>query len=186
MDDFVNITPMMDLIQKLNNATEAYDRGEPYMSDREWDDLYFQLEKMEDEAGFTLPNSPTQKVVFEKVSELKKEISKMKFNSLNFNKNKVSTVDEFQGKEEDIIIVNFVRNNPKFEAGEFVKKFERINVALSRARKMLVIVGAREFFESLQVELENLDDSTIKKVRRLYKEIYNRVKGHIDNPYSYF
>ena len=49
MDDFVNITPMMDLIQKLNNATEAYDRGEPYMSDREWDDLYFQLEKMEDE-----------------------------------------------------------------------------------------------------------------------------------------
>ena len=63
---------MMDLIQKLNNATEAYDKGEPYMSDREWDDLYFQLEKMEDEAGFTLPNSPTQKVIFEKVSELKK------------------------------------------------------------------------------------------------------------------
>ena len=63
---------MQDLIQKLNKATEAYDKGEPYMSDREWDNLYFQLEEMEDDAGFTLPNSPTKNVVFQKVSELQK------------------------------------------------------------------------------------------------------------------
>ena len=105
---------------------------------------------------------------------------------IKFNKSKISSVDEFQGTEEDIIIVNLVRNNRNKNAGDFVKKFERINVALSRARRMLIIVGAREFFSSLQVELENLDDSTIKKVRRLYKEIYNRVEGKIDNPYSYF
>ena len=92
MDDFVNITPMMDLIQKLNNATEAYDRGEPYMSDREWDDLYFQLEKMEDEAGFTLPNSPTQKVVFEKVSELKK----VEHNHLMLSLAKTKSVEEVE------------------------------------------------------------------------------------------
>ena len=72
MDDFYDITPMQDLIQKLNKATEAYDKGEPYMSDREWDNLYFQLEEMEDDAGFTLPNSPTKNVVFQKVSELQK------------------------------------------------------------------------------------------------------------------
>ena len=92
MDDFVNITPMMDLIQKLNNATEAYDRGEPYMSDREWDDLYFQLEKMEDEAGFTLPNSPTQKVIFEKVSELKK----VEHNHLMLSLAKTKSVEEVE------------------------------------------------------------------------------------------
>ena len=83
---------MMDLIQKLNNATEAYDRGEPYMSDREWDDLYFQLEKMEDEAGFTLPNSPTQKVVFEKVSELKK----VEHNHLMLSLAKTKSVEEVE------------------------------------------------------------------------------------------
>ena len=83
---------MMDLIQKLNNATEAYDRGEPYMSDREWDDLYFQLEKMEDEAGFTLPNSPTQKVVFEKVSELKK----VEHNHLMLSLAKTKSIEEVE------------------------------------------------------------------------------------------
>ena len=83
---------MMGLIQKLNNATEAYDRGEPYMSDREWDDLYFQLEKMEDEAGFTLPNSPTQKVVFEKVSELKK----VEHNHLMLSLAKTKSVEEVE------------------------------------------------------------------------------------------
>ena len=110
----------------------------------------------------------------------------MKFESLNFNKNKISTVDEFQGKEEDIIIVNFVRNNPKFEAGEFVKKFERINVALSRARKMLIIVGSKPFFTSLKVNMENMDDASLVNTRRIYREIYDRVVGKIDEPNHYF
>ena len=62
------------------------------MSDREWDDLYFQLEKMEDEAGFTLPNSPTQKVVFEKVSELKK----VEHNHLMLSLAKTKSVEEVE------------------------------------------------------------------------------------------
>ena len=122
----------------------------------------------------------------DQVSELKKEVSKMKFESLNFNKSKVSTVDEFQGKEEDIIIVNFVRNNPKFEAGEFVKKFERINVALSRARKMLIIVASKPFFTSLKVEMEDMDDGSLVSTRKIYKQIYDRVVGKIDEPNHYF
>ncbi len=122
----------------------------------------------------------------DQVSELKKEVGKMKFEALNFNKNKVSTVDEFQGKEEDIIIVNFVRNNPLFEAGEFVKKFERINVALSRARKMLIIVASKPFFTSLKIKMESLDDSSEVSVRRIYREIYDRVVGKIDAPNGYF
>ena len=122
----------------------------------------------------------------DQVSELKKEVSKMKFKCLNFNKNKISTVDEFQGKEEDIIIVNFVRNNSKFEAGEFVKKFERINVALSRARKMLIIVGSKPFFTSLKVDMENMDDNSLVTTRKIYKEIYDRVVGKIDEPNHYF
>lgn len=121
----------------------------------------------------------------DQVNLLKKEVNKLEFNNIKFNKSKISSVDEFQGKEEDIIIVNLVRNNKGRHAGDFVRKFERINVALSRARRMLIIVGAREFFESLEVEIENLDDVTIKKVRKLYKEIYSRIEGKIDNPYSY-
>lgn len=59
----------------------------------------------------------------------------------------ISTVDDFQGDERDIIIVSMVRNpapGKKFDL-EFIKKFERINVALSRARKLLIIVGSKKF-----------------------------------------
>jgi hypothetical protein len=51
---------------------------------------------------------------------------------------------------------------------------------------MLIIVGAREFFEALEVEIESLDDVTSKRKIKLYKEIYNRCMARIDNPYSYF
>ena len=61
------------LIKKLNKATVAYDEGHPIMTDKEWDDLYFELEKMEEETGIIYPDSPTQHIFFSsKVSELKK------------------------------------------------------------------------------------------------------------------
>lgn len=58
----------------------------------------------------------------------------------------VSTVDDFQGDERDIIFVSMVRNN-RHEKGspEFIKNYQRINVALSRARRMLIVVGNRDF-----------------------------------------
>ena len=60
------------LIKTLNDATKAYDEGHPIMSDKEWDDLYFELKEWEEQTGIIFSNSPTQKIYFEKVSELKK------------------------------------------------------------------------------------------------------------------
>jgi len=52
----------------------------------------------------------------------------------------VQTVDNFQGEENDIIILSLVRNNPKSNIG-FLKISNRVNVALSRARWGLFIFG---------------------------------------------
>ena len=60
------------LIKKLNRATVAYDEGHPIMTDKEWDDLYFELAEWEKQTGIIFADSPTQKIHFEKVSELKK------------------------------------------------------------------------------------------------------------------
>ena len=38
---------MKDLINKLNEATKAYDEGCPIMSDKDWDNLYFELKKLD-------------------------------------------------------------------------------------------------------------------------------------------
>lgn len=63
---------MRDLIDKLNHYTELYDKGTPAISDKEWDELYFKLQQMEEEMGIIYPDSPTQKIHYEVVSELKK------------------------------------------------------------------------------------------------------------------
>ena len=70
----------------------------------------------------------------------------------------VNTVDRFQGKEKQIIIVSLVRNK-KYDAGkglkvsEHVLSFERINVAFSRAQNMLIILGAKNFYKAIEVKL---------------------------------
>lgn len=52
----------------------------------------------------------------------------------------VDTIDAFQGRERDIIYISLVRSNDKGEIG-FLEDVRRINVAMTRARKKLVIIG---------------------------------------------
>ena len=52
----------------------------------------------------------------------------------------INTVDAFQGQERDIIAISFVRSNPEGEVG-FLADIRRTNVAMTRAKKKLIIVG---------------------------------------------
>ena len=52
----------------------------------------------------------------------------------------VNTVDGFQGQEREVIYISLTRSNSKGEIG-FLKDVRRMNVALTRARKQLVVVG---------------------------------------------
>lgn len=60
------------LVSELNRHTSLYDRGVPEISDKEWDDMYFELVNLEHERGYILPNSPTQRVNYVMVNELQK------------------------------------------------------------------------------------------------------------------
>ena len=61
-----------ELIWKLNRYTKKYDEGHPIISDKEWDELYFKLQKMEEETGIIYPDSPTQSISYTVVDNLKK------------------------------------------------------------------------------------------------------------------
>jgi superfamily I DNA and/or RNA helicase len=52
----------------------------------------------------------------------------------------VSTIDGFQGQERDMIYISLVRSNTKNEIG-FLSDYRRMNVAMTRARMKLVVVG---------------------------------------------
>lgn len=53
---------------------------------------------------------------------------------------KIDTIDSFQGQERDTIIISLVRSNEENEIG-FLKDYRRLNVALTRARKKLIVIG---------------------------------------------
>jgi ATP-dependent RNA/DNA helicase IGHMBP2 len=53
---------------------------------------------------------------------------------------KISTIDGFQGQERDIIYISLVRSNTKHEIG-FLTDYRRMNVAMTRAKKALIVVG---------------------------------------------
>lgn len=71
---------------------------------------------------------------------------------------KLNTVDKFQGMERNIVIVSTVRSD-KYKTAQgivpndnpgFAKSPERLNVALSRARRLLIVVGNNEFFDHVK------------------------------------
>ena len=52
----------------------------------------------------------------------------------------VATIDGFQGQERDVIYISLVRSNTKSEIG-FLTDYRRMNVAMTRARMKLIVVG---------------------------------------------
>ena len=70
--DRINEYRIRELIDKLNYHTKKYDAGHPEISDKEWDNMYFELQDLENWTGLYFEDSPTQKVVFQEVSKLNK------------------------------------------------------------------------------------------------------------------
>lgn len=68
----------------------------------------------------------------------------------------INTVDAFQGQERDVIAISFVRSNDKGEVG-FLGDIRRTNVAMTRARKKLIMIGDSATLGSHPFYLKLLD-----------------------------
>ena len=74
------------------------------------------------------------------VQYLKKLIKKYEFFKPYRRLISVNTVDGFQGQERDVILISLVRSNDEGQIG-FLKDLRRMNVAMTRARMKLIILG---------------------------------------------
>lgn len=93
------VTKIQALINELNYLTELYDVGLPAISDADWDKRYFELQKLEEETGIILPNSPTQKIHYEIVNELTKIKHEYKMLSLDKTKDWDKFLEYFKNKD---------------------------------------------------------------------------------------
>jgi len=77
----------------------------------------------------------------------------------------VNTVDGFQGRERDVIVISMVRSNEEGQIG-FLRDLRRMNVAMTRARMKLIIVGDRKtmashpFYRKLQSYIDLLHEKS--------------------------
>ncbi len=107
------------------------------------------------------------------VAEIRKRVRSLKLKHLEVD---VNTVDQFQGKENSIILISLVRNTRSrvYGSKSFVAQFERINVGFSRARELLVIFGAKDMFADCEVEIPQMDGSGVIS-RKVYGDIIDTI-----------
>ncbi len=79
----------------------------------------------------------------------------------------VDTVERMQGQERDLVIVSLTTSNPAFAAGlaDFFFQPERLNVAVTRPRKKLIIVGSRHVLNATP------DDPALQESVELLKDL---------------
>lgn len=79
----------------------------------------------------------------------------------------VITIDSFQGREDEITIISFTRSNENPSEVGFLSELNRINVALSRAKRKMVLIG------DFQTLMNAKRGSNVTFIREIFRTIYN-------------
>ena len=95
------------------------------------------------------------------VQHLRRLVSKKAFFKPFRHLISINTVDGFQGQERDIILISLVRANDEGQIG-FLRDLRRMNVAITRARMKLIILG---------------DSATLTR-HPFYKKLYHHIQSH--------
>ena len=106
----------------------SYNVGETDLCKRMVDYLKDKLKVENKDIGIITPYSA-------QVANLSNKITQDDYRGLE-----ISTVDGFQGREKEIIILSLVRSNQKNQVG-FLSDKRRLNVAITRPRRMLIVIG---------------------------------------------
>ena len=171
---------MQELVELLNNASRAYyQEAEEIMSNYEYDQLYEELQELEQELGLTLSNSPTVNVGYEVLSELPKERHESPMLSLDKTKD-VEELKRFVGnqkalmswKMDGLTIVLTYREGRLYKAvtrgngevGEVItnnaKVFKNIPLQIAYQGELILrgeaIIGYRDF-ERINEAIEDVD-----------------------------
>ncbi|BDD58467.1 hypothetical protein MAP00_003745 [Monascus purpureus] len=71
------------------------------------------------------------------------QLSLLKQNLRHIPDLEMHTADKFQGRDKEVVIVSCVRSNPEKNVGDLLRDWRRINVAFTRARTKLLVIGSK-------------------------------------------
>jgi predicted DNA helicase len=73
------------------------------------------------------------------ISPYDQQVSRLKSTLRDYHI-EIKSIDGFQGREKEVIIISLVRSNPEGNIG-FLRDYRRLNVALTRAKRKLIVIG---------------------------------------------
>ncbi|RLV89168.1 DNA replication ATP-dependent helicase/nuclease DNA2 [Spathaspora sp. JA1] len=82
---------------------------------------------------------------------------------INHGEVEILTADQYQGRDKECIIISLVRSNEDNRAGDLVKEWRRLNVAFTRAKSKLIILGSRSTLSSMETTKTFIDFLDSKK-----------------------
>ena len=71
-----------------------------------------------------------------------KIISQVVYRDAKQQEIEINTVDKYQGRDKSCIIVSLVRSNEHCNVGDLLRDWRRVNVAVTRAKKKLIVIGS--------------------------------------------
>jgi len=102
---------------------------------------------------------------------------------LGLEKPRVNTVDSFQGQEADVVLISLVRSNDRGVVG-FLSDYRRLNVAVTRARKHVMLVGDSATISN-DAMLASLYEYAAEQTHVVYVQQLLDDEGHVpSNPDS--
>ncbi|KAI5210180.1 P-loop containing nucleoside triphosphate hydrolase protein [Aureobasidium subglaciale] len=116
------------------------------------------------------------------VSTVTNETSTATSRSIGRPKIKISTIDNYQGQESDIVVASLTRSNTSGDIG-FLSSPERLNVLLSRARNTLVLIGSSSTFKATSSAKETWTKffTLLEEGGHLHKGLPVRCENHPRN-----
>jgi len=80
------------------------------------------------------------------------------------------TADRFQGRDKEVIILSLVRSNESQSIGELLKDWRRINVAFTRAKTKLLVIGSRDTLKGNGPNANTGEEEMVAKFVKLMEE----------------
>lgn len=177
-----NIEKMKKLVKVLNDASYAYyGKDNPIMSDKEYDDLYDELLKLEEETGCVLAGSPTQKVQGYVLDGFKKIVHSKPMLSANKTKD-IDEIKRFLGKNDFYCSYKLdgLTLVVRYKNGEFVQGITRGSGVEGED-----VTEQCRFIKNLPMKISNTHDIELRGECVISWDEFHRINSALEIPYSH-